>query len=315
MKKYMLLFLILSLSVLCLFGCGRRENKQDNHENTENLATDESLLVDTAVVDAAEKTLEYCDGNVTVRLRYTEETNWVWVDEPTFPLNGDMVEELLAALRELGDLPALPLGGEPDLFGLDDPYRYLTMEVEEGRLHLSLGDQADDGTWYMAVEGYEGIYACPDSFMKLMQRSLYDMAVLPAVPAFTAENILRVTVENAEGSVALHKVDGQWKSSHQRITERAEEVLACLSSMQVSRCFDFLPSSQAIHLCGFSQPTASITVEYLNSVNVESSFQMTLGALRSAEEGYYLTMGEDNTIYLVPSTTVSPLLVLLIYAK
>ena len=66
---------------------------------------------------------------------------------------------------------------------------------------------------------------------------------------------------------------------------------------------------------GFSSPTATITVEYLNSVNVESSFTMTLGALRSAEDGYYVSFNEDSTIYLIPSTQLSPLLVLLIYAK
>ena len=56
-------------------------------------------------------------------------------------------------------------------------------------------------------------------------------------------------------------------------------------------------------------------MNYLNSVNVEASFTLTLGALRSAEEGYYATINDDSTIYLIPSSQVSPLLVLLIYAK
>lgn len=83
----------------------------------------------------------------------------------------------------------------------------------------------------------------------------------------------------------------------------------------MSKCFDFLPSKQALAYTGFSAPTAKITVEYLNTVNVESTFTLTLGALRSAEEGYYATLNDDSTIYLVQSAQISPLLVLLIYAK
>ena len=99
------------------------------------------------------------------------------------------------------------------------------------------------------------------------------------------------------------------------MTDRVDKVLSGLGSLQLDRCFDYLPSQQALQLCGFSTPTATITVEYLNSVNVESSFTMTLGALRSVEDGYYATISGDETIYLLPAAQVSPLLVLLIYAS
>ena len=314
MKKYMFLLLLLVVASLLLFGCGRKADQQDVSAETDTPSAENSL-VDAAVVDAQAKLLQYCDGEITMRLRY-DENGWHWVDEPDFPLNGEKVEELLTALRELSTLSPLSVDEDLSLYGLDEPRKYLTMSVEdEGSLHLNIGDQAENGSWYMTVENYDGIYACPDSFMQMLGISIYDMATLPTMPAFTPENVTRILVTNGEDQVFLRNVDGQWKGSGEYVTNYVDKIFAGLASFQVSRCFDYLPSQQALHLCGFTSPTATITVEYLNSVNVESSFILTLGALHSVEEGYYATINDDPTIYLIPAAQVSPLLTSLVFAN
>ncbi len=313
MRKYMFLVLVLGVVALCLFGCGHKAQPDTSTEA--DVPAAENAFVDAAVVDAQTKLLQYCDGEITMRLRY-DEGGWLWVDEPDFPLNGEKVEELLAALRELSALSPLSVEDDLSLYGLDEPQKYLTLTVEEeGNLHLTIGDQAEDGYWYMAVENYEGVYACPDSFVQMLGISIYDMATLPVFPALTADNATRVLVENGATQAFLRKVDGQWKGSSEQITERAEKTLSSLETLQVKRCFDYRPSHQALNLCGFSAPTATVTVEYLNSVNVEASLTLTLGALQSVEEGYYATINDDTTIYLIPSAQVSPLLTLLVYAN
>ncbi|MBR5571547.1 MAG: DUF4340 domain-containing protein [Oscillospiraceae bacterium] len=313
MRKYMILLLVLAVALLCLFGCSRKVEQPSDTADTDTAST-ENTIVDSAVVEAQSKFLQYCDGEITVRLNH-DETGWHWVDEPTFPLDGDKVEELVAALHELSALQPLQANEDLSLYGLDEPQKYLTMTVEEGSLHLNIGDQAEDGSWYMSVENYDGIYACPDSFVQMLGVSIYDMAVLPTLPAFTSENVSRILVTGSEGQVFLRNVDGQWKGSGEHVTDRIDKIFAGLGSLQMGRCFDYLPSQQALNLCGFSTPTATITVEYLNSVNVESSFTLTLGALHSVEEGYYATISGDETLYLLPAAQVSPLLVLLIYAN
>lgn len=315
MKKYMFLILLLALAALCLFGCGRSDKKAaSDEEAANNTAVTENSLVDDAVVDAPEKSLQYCDGAVTTRLHF-DESGWHWEDAHGFALNGEKVEELIMALRALNDLQPLQTAADPDLYGLAEPRRYLTMTVEDAVLHLNIGDQAEDGSWYMTVDNYEGIYACPDSFVQMLSTNIYDMATLPTLPLFTPENTTQIVADNGVRQIFLRKVDGQWKGSDARVTDRADKVLAALEMLKVSRCFDYQPSQQALHLCGFSTPTAIITVEYLNSVDVESSFTFTLGALRSAEEGYYATLNNDDTIYLLPVAQVSPLLVLLVSAN
>lgn len=314
MRKYMLLILLAALVAACLIGCGNRDEvqEQDAAAPVENVAETETHIVPA---DEEVTFLQYCDGQITLRFSMDESGVWHWVDEPTFPLDGAKVEEILTALRELTGLPEMPLPEDLELCGLDDPQKYMTLDAEAVQGTIYIGNQAEDGSWYMMLEGADHLHTIPDAFVQLLSRSAYDMALLPALPTITEENLLSVTVENGEKSVVLRKTNDEWKGSDTQVTARAHEVVSALSALQLSRCFDFMPSQQALQLTGFSTPTAIITVEYRNSVDVESTFTMTLGALHSAEEGYYATISGDETIYLIPSTQISPLLVLLVYAN
>lgn len=318
MKKYMILILFLVVLAATLIGCGKSSDKEQAVENEADTTIENGTLAETNMVPTEDtlSLLEYCNGPITLRFSMNAESgSWVWVDEPTFPLDGTQVDAILTALKELGQLQKAPAAEDMDVYGLSDPQKYLKLKGETVDGLLYIGSQAEDGSWYASIEGYDDVYLLPDAFMQMLNRSAYDMALLPALPAFTAEKILSVTVENSTSRVYMNQSEGQWKSTSSQVADRAGEVVSALSSMTLSKCFDFLPSQQALNLTGFSAPTAVITVEYINSVNVESTFTLTLGALRSAEEGYYTTINDDSTIYLIPSTQVSPLLVLLIYAK
>lgn len=314
MKKYMLLILLVVLAAACLIGCSSRDKGQEQADATltEDVAPTENHIV---LPDEQVTFLQYCDGQITLRFSMDESGAWHWVDEPTFPLDGDRVEELLTALRELADLPELPIPEDLDSCGLDDPQKYMMLDTAAMQGTMYIGDQTEDGSWYMMLEGADHIHTIPDTFVQMLSRSAYDMALLPVLPAITEENLLSVTVENSEKSVSLRKTNEEWKGSSQQVTDRADEVVSALSALQLGRCFDFLPSQQALQLTGFSTPTARFTVEYRNSVDVETTFTMTLGALHSTEEGYYATISGDETIYLIPSTQISSLLVLLVYAN
>ena len=317
MRKYMMLILLLAAVAAMLLGCGRGDKAQTEEEAAVDAVVD-NVLAESNMVPAEDtlSLLEYCDGAITLRFSQKEDDGaWMWVDEPTFPLDGTKVDEIITALTELGQLQQAQPAEDLEVYGLSDPQRYLTLKGETVDGMLYIGNQAEDGSWYASVEGYESVFVLPDAFVQLLSRSVYDMAVLPSLPAFTAENIISITVESGESRVHMNQTEGQWNSVSAQVTSRAEEVVNALGSMQLSKCFDFLPSKQAAAFTGFSAPTAIITVEYMNSVNVESTFTMTLGALRSAEESYYATINNDSTIYLIPATHVSPLLVLLIYAK
>lgn len=316
MKKYMILILLVAALAACLLGCG--SNAKEQEQAVEEGITDTDALAENSILptEGVLSLLQYCDGNITLRFSHDTETNaWRWVDEPTFPLDSAKVDEIVAALTALGQLEKISAPTELEAYGLEEPLKYLTLKTETVDGILYIGDQGEDGSWYASLEGYEDVFILPDTFVQLLSRSIYDMAVLPTLPAFTAENLLSVAVEDSDRRVFMHQTEGAWKSVSEQLVGRAGEVVNTLASLQMSKCFDFLPSQQAMKIMGFSTPTATVTVEYLNSVNVETTFTLTLGSLRSAEEGYYATINNDSTVYLIPAAQVSPLLVLLIYAK
>lgn len=314
MRRYILLLLLVLLSASFLLGCGSRNNKVQEQDAAAAADTgvqaEESLVLNSAEA----KLLQYCDGEITVRFALDESGAWYWVDEPTFPLNGTRVDELMAALTALAPIQSFsPDSLEP--YGLDAPRRYVSVDSELVQDTMYIGNQAEDGSWYMTMSGSDQVHTIPDEFVQLLSISVYDMAILPVLPTVTEESLLSVSVGSGENRVSLRKINEDWKGTTEEVTARLDKVVAALSTVQITRCFDFLPSQRALELTGFSTPTAEITVDYINSVGVESSFTITLGALHSTEEGYYATINDDSTIYLIPSVQVSPLLVLLIYSK
>ena len=176
MKRVILLILALVLT-LSLMAC-RSKEPEDAAD-----AADNNTLSNSAPLTFAEASaLEYDNGQVTCRFR-RDEDGWKWVDDEEFPLDASYVEEILTALDAMSvSLAPVTPAVDPADSGLDEPDRYTTVTVGEDITTLRFGDQQDDGQWYMAIDGQEDTYLVADEFVKLMDRSIYDMAVLPTLP-------------------------------------------------------------------------------------------------------------------------------------
>lgn len=302
------IFLILSLAlVLLLAGCGG-EKADSAMEDTDN-----TMLANSAqapVTDASY--LEYDNSQVTCRFRKEEET-WKWVDNEEFPLDAAYIEEILAALEGLNStLTAAEPTVDPADCGLDEPDRYMTVTVGEETTTLRFGDQKASGEWYMSVDGSSDVYLAADDFVRLMDRRIYDMAVLPTLPELTDDNLTTITVRSSENNkyARLTKTDEGWISENRLAPEKAEAVETALAEFSFDSCFNFDPSPDAAPLCGLDVPSAVITAAYINTVGTETTMTLSLGTLR--QDGfYYVTLNDDTTVYLVSQGKVAPLLALL----
>ena len=235
------------------------------------------------------------------------------MDNETFPLDAAYVEEILTALDTMSAaLTPLDPTVDPAECGLDEPNRYMTVTVGEEVTTLRFGDQKDDGTWYMSIDGQEGVYLVEDAFVTLMDRSIYDMAVLPTLPELTDENLTVITVHQTESgkSVRLTKNDEGWVSGGKALPDGIEAIETALAELSFDKCFNYDPSPDAAPLCGLDAPTAVITLAYVNTVGTEATVTLTLGTLR--EDGtYYATLNDETTVYLLAQEKVAPLLALL----
>ena len=152
MKRLLLLMLSLLL-VLALVGCGKAKEDPDADAADANVLTNGEQL---PITEAG--ALEYDNSSVTCRFR-KDEDGWKWVDNETFPLDAAYVEEILTALDTMSAaLTPLNPTVDPAECGLDEPNRYMTVTVGEEVTTLRFGDQKDDGTWYMSIDGQEGVY-------------------------------------------------------------------------------------------------------------------------------------------------------------
>ena len=306
MKQTILLILSLML-VLALIGCGG-EKADDAPAETDN-----NMLANSAQMPVADASyLEYDNSQVTCRFRKEEET-WKWVDNEEFPLDAAYIEEILAALEVLNStLTAAEPAVDPADCGLDEPDRYMTVTVGEETTTLRFGDQKASGEWYMSVDGSSDVYLAADDFVRLMDRRIYDMAVLPTLPELTDDNLTVITVRSSENNknVRLTKTDEGWVLENRLAPEKAEAVETALAEFSFDSCFNFDPSPDAAPLCGLDVPSAVITVAYINTVGTETTMTLSLGTLR--QDGfYYVKLNDDTTVYLVSQDKVAPLLALL----
>ena len=192
---------------------------------------------------------------MTCRFR-KDEDGWKWVDNESFPLDVSYVEEILTALDTMSaTLTPLEPTIDPADSGLDEPDRYMTVTVGEEVTTLRFGDQKDDGTWYMSIDGQEGVYLVEDAFVALMDRSIYDMAVLPTLPELTDENLTVITVRQPESgkTVRLTKNDDGWVNGTKAMANGIGEIETALAELSFDKCFNYDPSPDAAPLCGLCQ--------------------------------------------------------------
>lgn len=306
MKRTAILLLCLLLA-LVLAGCGN-----NTADDTVNAADNSALAVGEESSVAQAGMLEYSNGQVTCRFR-KDEDGWKWVDNEKFPLDAAYVEELLTELETISaSLTPVTPTPDPAECGLSEPSRYLTVTVGEETSTLYFGKQREDGQWYMSVESREDIYLIADDFMKRMDRSVYDMAILPTLPELTDDNLTAIVVRQESGSktARLTKREEGWVSGGVTQADGIAAIEAALAEFAFDRCFNYDPSPDAAPLCGLDAPSAVIELSYYNTVGTETTITLTLGALR--EDGtYYATLNDDTTVYLLSGDKVAPLLALL----
>lgn len=288
--------LLLCLLCLLLSGCGKKEPTAD---------VAEPLPVKQV------NSLLYYNGVTTLRFTNPDE-KWIWADGEDFPLDDSTIREILAVLPDI--LATAPEKGAVDLSacGLAEPTRYLTVGSEEGTQTMYFGTQETDGTWYMRMAEGDSVYRIPDEFMQLLNKDIYDLAILPSLPVLTEDVVTFIGVSrDEENNAYLLHADGAWKSNGKDVADTAEKILSELSEMKLERCVDYFPAVGVSELCGLAEGAAKITLKYINSVGAESELVLTVGTLMESGESYYLTVGESDAIYCMQQNQLNTLLSLL----
>ena len=288
--------LLAALTLLC--GCGKKEAQPQQEDMAVNIVPVEGVTA-----------LELCDGEVTLRFARTDDT-WHWVDDGTFPLDQQAVAALLALPSSLAAAEPVQGQGELSGYGLETPKKYVTATADGADSTIYVGSQTADGHWYVLTpDGVVRLAAQADG--EALSRSIYDMAVLPELPAITEENLISLTLTGAEGKQVTFSVDesGVRRSGARDVTEKTASLVDELGKLAVTACVDYDPADGAAAVCGLDVPEAILAVNYVNAHGGDGALTLTVGG-STGDGGRYVTLNGDATIYRMEETGLAQVLTL-----
>lgn len=296
MKRLLRLTALALGLTLLLSACG--------HKNTEPERKD--AATQTVPVEGITG-LTLCDGDVTLRFEKDEAGNWIWHDDPTFPLEQSAMDELLALPAALDGGETVTDGQELSVYGLETPAKYITVTADGEDATYYVGEETTDGRWYVLTPDGRVLYASAES-KALLSRSIYDMAVLPQLPVIAPEQVVSVTILTPERTVAfLADEDGVRRSANRDVTVQTAALVEELGALTVTACVDYDPAEGAAAVCGLDDPALTLAMNYLSDTGADKALTLAVG-LPTGDGGRYVTLDGETTIYRMEEASLAQLL-------
>lgn len=307
---------ILCAALLIVLGIRYRENRDIPQEDTPILSTEEAE--NTAVFSA----LNYYNGSTTLSFSRDESGAWVWSDDPDFPLDDSTVTAITDLLSNWKPLETITDAEVIANSGLDEPDANLTATTGSGTMSLLFGKKTDTGYYVRLNKDESTAYLVDPSLYELMCVPIYDMCVLPDLPALQEERIQAIIIT---GAIAEDSTEGlstvltaqradddsatTWRSSGANVTDDpyVRALLEDLKSLAFVKCVLYRPSEEAAAICGFDNP-AKLSVAYTSETGSDASLDLVIGAPLPDGSGRYVRLGEETTIYLLPTEVLDPLM-------
>ena len=296
MKRLLRLTALALGLTLLLSACG--------HKNTEPERKD--AATQTVPVEGITG-LTLCDGDVTLRFEKDEAGNWIWHDDPAFPLEQSAMDELLALPAALDGGETVTDGQELSAYGLETPAKYITVTADGEDATYYVGEETTDGRWYVLTPDGRVLYASAES-KALLSRSIYDMAVLPQLPVIAPEQVVSVTILTPERTVAfLADEDGVRRSANRDVTAQTAALVEELGALTVTACVDYDPAEGAAAVCGLDDPALTLAMNYLSDTGADKALTLAVG-LPTGDGGRYVTLDGETTIYRMEEASLAQLL-------
>lgn len=259
------------------------------------------------------------------------EEGWTRDDDSDFPADQDALDDLagqagtLAAVRTISDPEDL------SSYGLDDPSMEVSVTGEDGtQVELLIGSTVDSGDYYAKVEGGDTVYTIASTLPEALDIQVDDLIALAQFPSLSEDTIQSVTWTSGDNTLTLTKEEsasgdsGGDSSSTSSSDSSAEEtatawtvdgqtvsddnttfisLMAQLSELEFSGCYDYHKQAQTRTDCGLDTPTGVLTVVYTDG-DEEKTLTLTLGALAQGGQSYYAMLDDDPVIYLIDTDQI-----------
>ena len=315
---------ILLIGAILKWSSNYRANREEVAAPSENPEVQESILPEY-------NKLTYYNGSTTLDFVLTEAGTWAWTADQDFPLNDSVIETIFSLLKTLDTVQTMPAPEDLEEYGLSStPSATLTASGEHTSLTLTIGKETEDGGRYAFKNGNETtLYLMPSALLKAMSIPIYDMMILPEIPDLlpsrmdfiriygnckedgSSETYTIITAQRPQTEETLTDEDITWRSNGANVTDdpAVQTLLNNLTTLTIDQCLDYYPSEEAAALCGFTNPTAKLEVDFHTEGGAEQSLTLTIGNQLPDGSGRYVRYGdEDPTLYRLSSDTLDALL-------
>lgn len=269
------------------------------------------------------------------------EEGWTRDDDIDFPTDQDALDDLagqagtLAAVRTISDPEDL------SSYGLDEPSMEVSVTDGDGtQVELLIGIPMASGDYYAKVEGSDTVYTIDSTLPEALDIQVDELIALAQFPSLSEDSIVSITWTSGENTVTMGKEetesdttgdsssDTSASSSSDTSADSSEEeatttwtvdgqtvsednttfisLMAQLSALEFSDCYDYHKEAQTRTDCGLDDPTGVLTVVYTDG-DQEKTMTLTLGALAEGGQSYYALLDDDSIIYLISTDKIGSL--------
>lgn len=287
-KKGLIIMLLVLCALLAVYFALRSRNQKHEEQRLREEAAAEIHVTDTDAGDII--SLRFDTGGEALAFE-KEDGRWYDADDPDFPLNQDITENIaeqignITADRKLEDADAL------EDYGLNEPE--YTMEYTDASgetVTVDFGDLTGD-YYYVCINGDRPVYTVNSSLVDGLDYTRDDLAVLDEYPSIGSGNLVRISVTQ----------NGETVSYDSENEDQSEDIAAAaggLGAVTLSDAADYSAEDADMEKYGLDQESR-ITVEAVYTENEEENTLFLYIGDEDGEGSRYVMIGDSRIVYLI----------------
>ena len=177
---------------------------------------------------------------------------------------------------------------------------------DDSQVQLTFGSQVPSSTHYYMLRSDEPstVYVVESALPEVMSNAVYDMMVLPEIPAMNTLHSIFLSCAGKELIVTYD--DSSWLYGSEDVSKN--EVLTALvnslSSLKLAKCENFKPSADGLSFWGMDVPSVIVQVYY----DDDQLLNLEIGHKTLDGNGYYVRMNDDTTIYSMDADSIETII-------
>ena len=249
------------------------ESEEENDETKEivSISSDDVKSI-KFIIDKKEVTFEK-DGDT-----------WIKSDESEFPIDQDKLDTLAGSFSSVTAERTLENVEDVSEYELDQPENTITITTEDGETTVIQVGMENDSTSQEYIElnnDSSTVYVVGSTTFQSFEGGLYDFAKSGTFPTVDSSTVTKVSVTGPEDAYTVEEDEnnfwnvtgttGGTEETAKADSAKATSLTSALSSMAYASFVNYNCTDEELSQYGLTKPYATITADYQEKVEKESS--------------------------------------------